>query len=205
MTLKGLLVVISAPSGGGKTTLCHNLMAADDRLTRALTCTTRAPRPGELNGSDYFFLAPDDFERRVAAGEFLEHAVVHGQRYGTLRREVLERLRAGRDVLLAIDVQGAGVIREEARRDTDVAAALVTVFYVPGSLEILEDRLCGRGTEDEETRRRRLAAARGEVARWTEFDYLVVSGSMTDDVERLREILAAERMRTHRQPAPWSL
>jgi guanylate kinase len=205
MTLKGLLVVISAPSGGGKTTLCHNLMAADARLTRALTCTTRSPRPGELEGSDYFFLTPDDFERRVAAGEFLEHAVVHGRRYGTLRREVLDRLGAGRDVLLAIDVQGAGVIREQTRLDADLAAGLVTVFYVPGSPETLEERLCGRGTEDEETRRRRLVAARGEVARWTEFDYLVVSGSMNDDVDRLREILAAERMRTHRQAAPWRL
>ena len=203
--LKGLLVVISAPSGGGKTTLCHNLLAADDRLTRALTCTTRAPRPGEVEGSEYFFLAQDEFERRVAAGEFLEHAVVHGRRYGTLRREVIERLGAGRDVLLAIDVQGAGVIREETRRDADLAAALVTVFYVPGSPEILESRLRGRGTEDQETARRRLAAARGEVARWSEFDYLVVSGSMAEDVARLREILAAERMRTHRQAAPWSL
>jgi guanylate kinase len=203
--LRGLLVVISAPSGGGKTTLCHNLLAADDRLTRALTCTTRAPRPGEAEGSDYLFLAQDEFERRVAAGEFLEHAVVHGRRYGTLRREVIERLGAGRDVLLAIDVQGAGVLREETRRDADLAGVLVTVFYVPGSPEILESRLRGRGTEDQETARRRLASARGEVARWSEFDYLVVSGSMAEDVARLREILAAERMRTHRQAAPWSL
>ena len=200
-----MLVVISAPSGGGKTTLCHNLVAVDDRLTRALTCTTRPPRPGESEGADYFFLAPDEFERRVAAGEFLEHAVVHGCRYGTLRREVSERLGAGRDVLLAIDVQGAAVIRQETRRDADLAAALVTVFYVPESIEILGNRLRSRATEDEATTRRRLAAACGEVARWREFDYLVVSGSMAEDVVRVREILAAERRRTHRQAAPWSL
>lgn len=203
MAARGLLVVISAPSGGGKTTLCGNLLAADDRLTRALTCTTRAPRPGEFEGVDYYFLAADEFERRVAAGEFLEHARVHGLRYGTLRREVAERLRSGRDVLLAVDVQGAAAIRREAGRDAEMAAALVTVFYVPGAPEVLERRLRGRATEDEETVRRRLAAAAGEVAHWKEFDYLVLSGSVNEDVLRMREILAAERMRTHRQSAPW--
>src|SRR5512143_1419024 len=101
-----LLVLISAPSGGGKTTLCQQLLAARPALTRAVTCTTRRPRPGETEGVDYYFLEPDVFLKRVEAGEFLEHATVHGQSYGTLKSEVLVRLRAGPDVLLNIDVQG---------------------------------------------------------------------------------------------------
>jgi guanylate kinase len=198
-----LLVVLSAPSGGGKTTLCQNMLAADARLTRVVTCTTRRARGGERDGVDYHFLKEADFERRVSAGEFLEHAEVHGQRYGTLRREVTDRLTQRRDVLLSIDVQGAASVRLRAAEDPALGRALVTVFLTPSGPGVLEQRLRGRGTEDEASVARRMAAARGEVDRWAEFDYLLVSATMEEDVRRLRVILEAERMRTFRSGAPW--
>src|SRR5437016_3265634 len=128
-----LLIVISAPSGGGKTTLCHRLLAASVNMTRAITCTTRAPRPGEKDGVDYYFLRPAAFPKRVKAGSFLEHALVYGKRYGTLKAEVIEKLRGGRDVLLNVDVQGAAAIRSQAEQLRELKRALVAVFITPNS------------------------------------------------------------------------
>lgn len=199
----GLLVVLSAPSGGGKTTLCQNILKADEGLARAVTCTTRPPRPGERDGVDYHFLSPAEFDSRASSGEFLEHAVVHGGRYGTLQREVTDRLAAGQDVLLNIDVQGAATIRLRAAENPLLGRALVTVFLTPPSPEALADRLRGRQTEDETALALRLRAARGEVDRWAEFDYLLVSTTMDEDVRRLRMVMEVERMRTLRCWAPW--
>src|SRR5437867_11557927 len=121
-----LLVLISAPSGGGKTTLCQQLLAARPQMTRAVTCTTRPPRKGEQDGVDYFFLDADSFLKRVQAGNFLEHATVYGNSYGTLKGEVLGKLRQGKDVLLNVDVQGAATIRQRAEEDPELKSALVT-------------------------------------------------------------------------------
>jgi guanylate kinase len=197
-----ILLLISAPSGAGKTTVCNQLLAAAPNLSRVVTCTTRPPRPGEREGIDYRFLSQDDFARRVEAGEFLEHATVYGQRYGTLRSLVLDTLAQGRDVLLNIDVQGAATVRNRAREHPTLANALVTVFLVTPSLAVLEQRLRGRKQDDESTLRRRLNAARDEVARWTEFDYLVVSGSIPEDACRMLAILETERLRTTRTTPP---
>ena len=194
----GRLFVISAPSGGGKTTVCERLLSADPGVDRAVTCTTRAPRSGERDGSDYHFLTGEEFEARVAAGLFLEHAQVHGHRYGTLRSEVLDRMRAGRDVLLNIDVQGAAQVRAKARSDPELRRALVTIFLTPPSMGILEKRLRGRRTEAEEAVRARLAIARQEVAEWARFDYLLLSGTVDEDLRRMQAILEAERMRSGR-------
>jgi guanylate kinase len=197
-----LLIVISAPSGGGKTTLCQGLLAARPGVTRAITCTTRAPRSGERDGLDYHFLQVGDFERRVEAGEFLEHATVHGNLYGTLKSEVLGRLAAGRDVLLNIDVQGAESVRSQAAKDPVLRAALINVFLTPGSMIELERRLRKRATDSEEIIQRRLAAARAELAQWDRFDYLILSQTPEEDLRRLQVIVDAEKMHVGRTQAP---
>jgi guanylate kinase len=193
-----LLILVAAPSGAGKTTLCDELLKADANFQRAITCTTRAPRPGERDGVDYYFLDSATFQRRVAAGDFLEHALVHGNSYGTLKCEVLDRLRAGRDVLLNIDVQGAASVRAGAAEMPELKSALVTVFIVAPSLAELERRLRKRASDAEEVIQRRLAAARGEMAHWREFDYLVVSDTVPNGTRRLQTIVEAERMKQFR-------
>lgn len=197
-----LLIVISAPSGGGKTTLCQSLLAARPGVTRAITCTTRAPRGGERDGLDYHFLQVGDFERRVEAGEFLEHATVHGNLYGTLKREVLGRLAADQDVLLNIDVQGAESVRVQAGTDPVLRAALVNVFLTPASMGELERRLRKRATDSEEVIQQRLAAARAELAQWDRFDYLILSHTPEEDLRRLQVIVDAEKMHVGRTQAP---
>jgi guanylate kinase len=197
-----LLVVISAPSGGGKTTLCQKLIEAEANLTRVITCTTRAPREGEKDGSDYFFFDADQFLKRVHAGHFLEHASVYGNSYGTLKSEVLGKLRSGRDVLLNIDVQGAAAIQAQAEHEDELKRALVTIFLTPESLSELERRLNKRGTDAPEVIRKRLGVARQELAQWKHFDYLILSRSIDEDLRRARAILEAERLRRTRAVPP---
>ncbi len=194
----GVLLLISAPSGGGKTTVCTSMLARNPPLRRVITCTTRPPRPGEVDGVDYHFFALPEFERRIEAGEFLEHARVYGNCYGTLRSSVLEVLRAGSDVLLNIDVQGAASIRAAARAEPELGGSLVTVFLTPATLTELEGRLRGRGSEAADVVERRLAAAPGEVAEAEHFDYLVISGTREDDLNRVQSIYVAEKARRHR-------
>jgi guanylate kinase len=197
-----LLVIISAPSGGGKTTLTLEILASDPNTVRAVTCTTRPPRDGEQDGIDYYFLDPADFLKRVQAGHFLEHATVYGNSYGTLKSEVLGRLRQGKDVLLNVDVQGAAAIRAKAEADPELERALVTVFLTPRSLSTLEERLRGRGKDSPAAIQRRLSVARQEIAQWKHFDYLVISQSVAEDVKRTQSILAAERLRNFRVQPP---
>jgi guanylate kinase len=197
-----LLIVVSAPSGAGKTTLCNELLAQDPRITRAVTCTTRHPRPGEREGIDYYFLSPEAFQEKVEQGLFLEHAAVHGRSYGTLKSEALTRLRSGHDVLLNIDVQGAASLRASAATDGELRRALVCVFLVPPSLGELERRLRNRAQDAEDEIQRRLAVARAEMAHWTDFDYVVVSDTVAQAVRRLQAILVAEHLRQSRVTLP---
>jgi guanylate kinase len=197
-----LLVLLSAPSGGGKTTLCRELLAARPDMARAITCTTREPRTGERDGVDYYFLDAKKFLKHVEAGHFLEHATVYGHSYGTLRAEVLGKLREGRDVLLNVDVQGAAAIREHARRDDELKLALVQVFLTPPSLAVLEQRLQKRGTDSAATIQKRLGVARQEIAQWRNFDYLIISDSIAEDLRRMLAIVEAEKMRSGRARAP---
>jgi guanylate kinase len=201
-TLGPLLVLLSAPSGGGKTTVCRELLAARPGMERAITCTTRAPRPGEKDGVDYHFLDAASFLKRVQAGNFLEHATVYGNSYGTLKSEVLNKLRQGRDVLLNVDVQGAASIRAHADEDAELKRALVTVFLTPPSLGVLEARLKKRGTDSPADIRKRLSVARQEITQWKNFDYLLISNTIPEDLGRMMHIVEAEKMRSERAVAP---
>src|SRR5258708_1196475 len=185
-----LLVLISAPSGGGKTTLCKALLAASPQMTRAVTCTTRAPRDGEQDGVDYYFLDATSFLKRVQAGNFLEHATVYGNSYGTLKAEVLGKLRQGKDVLLNVDVQGAATIREKAHEDPELKDALFSVFLTPPSLVVLEQRLKKRGTDSTAAIQKRLSVARQEIAQCKNFDYLLFISTLHNDLLRFHPVCA---------------
>lgn len=201
-TTNPLLVLISAPSGGGKTTIIERLLAARPQMTRAVTCTTRPPRQGEKDGVDYYFLDAESFLKRVQAGNFLEHATVYGNSYGILKSEVLSKLRQGKDVVLSVDVQGAATIREKAQEDPELKRAFVSVFLTPPSLGVLEERLKKRGTELPAVIQKRLSLARQEIAQWKNFDYLLISTSIQEDLRRMLAIVEAEQMRSGRVQAP---
>ena len=201
-TANPLLIIISAPSGGGKTTLCQQLLAARPDMVRAITCTTRPPREGERDGSDYYFLDAESFLKRLQAGNFLEHATVFGHSYGTLKSEVLGKLRQGKDTLLNVDVQGAATIRQRALSDPELKRGLVSVFLTPPNIGVLEARLRKRGTDSEAVIQKRLSVARQEIAQWKNFDYLLLSGSISEDLRRMQAIVEAEKLRVGRVQAP---
>jgi guanylate kinase len=201
-TVTPLLVLISAPSGGGKTTIIEHLLAARPQMTRAVTCTTRPPRQGEQDGVDYYFLDAASFLKRVQAGNFLEHATVYGNSYGILKSEVLGKLRQGKDVVLSVDVQGAATIRQQASEDPELKRALISVFLTPPSLALLEERLKKRGTDSPAAIQKRLGVARQETAQWKNFDYLLISTSIQEDLRKMLAIVEAERMRSGRVQPP---
>jgi guanylate kinase len=167
-------------------------------MARAVTCTTRVPREGERDEVDYYFLDATSFLKRVQAGNFLEHATVFGNSYGTLKSEVVSKLRQGKDVLLNVDVQGAATIRERAEEDPELKQALVQVFLTPPTLGILEQRLKRRGTDSAQVIQKRLGVARQEIAQWKNFDYLIISTSIAEDLRRMECIIEAEKMRVAR-------
>jgi len=186
------LLVLSSPSGGGKTSIARALLQARTDVGYSVSATTRAPRPGERDGQDYHFLTPEAFERKVAAGEFLEHAAYSGHRYGTLRSEVDRILHGGRHVVLDIEVEGARQVRE---RMPDA----VRVFVLPPSARVLVERLRGRDTETPEARRTRLERAADELRAAIEYDYIVINDHLRDAVQRVGAILDAESGRVDRQ------
>ncbi len=197
-----LLIVLSAPSGGGKTTVCNQLLATRPNVTRAITCTTREPREVEQEGVDYYFMDAATFLKRVQAGNFLEHATVYGNSYGTLKSEVLGKLRHGKDVILNVDVQGAATIRAHAEADAELKRALVTVFLTPPSMSVLEERLKKSGHDASSSIQKRLSVARQEIAQAKNFDYVIISSSVTEDLRRMQAILDAEKMRQERTVLP---
>jgi guanylate kinase len=192
---RGILFVVSAPSGAGKTTLVEALRQTPN-LFYSVSCTTRAPRSGEVDGEDYRFLADADFRARVAAGDFLEYAQVHGDYYGTLRELVLTNLSNGVDALIDIDTQGAATIRN--CDDAIIREALADVFIMPPNIDELRRRLHKRGTETEEQINRRLETALQEMKLWRDYRYTIISGSIDEDLERFRHIMAAESYLTRR-------
>jgi guanylate kinase len=191
---RGLLFVLSSPSGAGKSTLSRRLLAADPAFRLSVSATTRAPRPGEVEGEHYFFVGPDEFARMAAAGELLEHADVFGHRYGTPRAPVERWIGEGRDVLFDVDWQGASQLRDSA-----LGADLVTVFLLPPSLAELKARLERRGQDAPEVIARRMEKSRAEYSHWREYDFVLVNEDVDDCQRRIETILAAERMRRFRQ------
>ncbi len=192
----GVLLVVSGPSGSGKTTLCRR--AADaGRARYSISCTTRSPRPGERDGVDYHFLSPAEFEARVAAGDFLEHAAVHGNCYGTLKSDIIDLLERGENVVMDIDVQGAAQVRSCPDETIRRAYADVYIHVPPRELE---SRLRGRETDAEDVIALRLKNAAAEDAERFRYDFLLVSGSRESDYERFSALLTALPMRTSLAP-----
>jgi guanylate kinase len=188
-TRHGILFVISAPSGAGKTTLVEALRQTPN-LFYSISCTTRKPRTGEIDGEDYQFLSDKDFRARVEAGDFLEHAQVHGDCYGTLRKPVLTKLKNGMDVLIDIDTQGAATIRN--CDDPFIREALSDIFIMPPDHEELRRRLLKRGTETAQQIESRLFTAAREMELWRDYRYTISSGSAEEDLRKFRQIMNAE-------------
>lgn len=197
----GILLLVSGPSGSGKTTLCRRL-AGEKEVRYSISCTTRSPRTGEAHGRDYYFLTRDEFEQRVAQGDFLEHAEVHGNRYGTLKSEVLEHLAHGTDIVMDIDVQGAAQVR--ACDDFAIRSALVDLFVMPPDETELRNRLTGRGTDSEDVIALRMANSLDEMRHWPEYTFRLLSGTHEEDYLRFKALLLAERLRVSRLHASFS-
>ncbi|MBN1269235.1 MAG: guanylate kinase [Kiritimatiellae bacterium] len=193
-----LLLVIAAPSGAGKTTLCNRLLDEIKHIVYSVSCTTRPPRKGEIDGKHYNFLTESAFRERVARGEFLEHAVVHGHLYGTLRKTVDDALRTGHDVLMDIDVQGAAQIRDYVSRapaSDPLRGRMVDIFIAPPSFKVLQDRLHGRAADTSSVIQTRLHNAEQEMARWRDFTYLIVNDDLDESYATLAAIVRAEHQR----------
>ena len=190
---RGLLLVMSSPSGAGKTTLSRRLLAADPMITMSVSVTTRAPRPGEVNGKDYHFIAHEEFARLRDRGDLLEYAEVFGNFYGTPKRPVMDALQAGRDVLFDIDWQGTQQLGAAMEED------LVRIFILPPTAEELRERLIGRAQDSASTVAKRMAKASAEISHWPEYDYVIVN----DDIDRasaeITSIPNAESLRRRRR------
>lgn len=195
MNRRGLLIILSSPSGAGKSTLARRLMAWDPTLKFSVSATTRAPRPGETDGVEYYFKTRAEFEAMVAAGEMLEHAEVFGNLYGTPKSPVEAAMAEGRDTLFDIDWQGGQQVRRSA-----LAKDVVSVFILPPSIADLESRLRGRAQDSDAVIAGRMAKSRDEISHWAEYDYVLVNRDIDTAEIELRTILLAERARADRQP-----
>ena len=190
---RGLLFILSSPSGAGKTTLSKKLLAADDNIAMSVSVTTRKPRPGEVEGRDYFFISNNHFETMIAADQLLEWANVFGNLYGTPREPVETALTAGKDVLFDIDWQGTQQMAQAMKED------LVRVFILPPSVEALRQRLINRNQDSSTVVAKRMAEASREISHWPEYDYVVVNDVVEDAHRQITAILTAERLRRRRQ------
>jgi len=192
-----LLIIVSAPSGAGKTTLCNLLLNEFQHMTRSISCTTRKKRRGEVHGRDYYFITLPEYEKCLHRGKFLESASVHGHWYATPRSPVLSALAAGKDILLVIDVQGAKMIRNAIKKEADhnLKAAFVDVFIVPPSIKELKRRLLKRGQDCPVDIKIRMKNAAREMKAWRDFRYVVVNDRLEQAYKRLRSIVIAEHCR----------
>ncbi len=191
---RGVLIALSSPSGAGKTTLSKRLLSQNPDVVLSISATTRAPRPGEINGQDYEFLSVDEFKTRIDQGYFFEWAEVFGRYYGTPKTPVLDAIDDGRDVIFDIDWQGAQAIAEQAPEDT------VRIFILPPSLKLLEDRLRKRGQDTDDIIDDRMSRSKDEISHWDEYDYVIVNDDFARALEKLNQILHAERLKRNRHP-----
>ena len=191
---RGLLLIVSSPSGAGKTSLCRRLLADHGELVLSVSVTTRQPRPGEVDGREYHFVSPEDFQQLVAQDLLLEWAEVHGARYGSPRAPVESALASGRDVLFDIDWQGARDVAIKAGRD------VVRVFVLPPSMADLRRRLYARAQDDADVIERRLSRSKAEIAKWREYDYVIVNDDFDRAYAELAHIYHAERLKRSRNP-----
>jgi len=195
MTRKGLLLILSSPSGAGKTTLTRRLMDWDRSIRFSISATTRSPRPGETDGREYFFKSRTEFEAKVAEGQMLEHAEVFGNLYGSPRAPVEAAMAEGRDTVFDIDWQGGQQIR-----NSGLGRDVVSVFVLPPSISELDQRLRDRGQDSEAVMAGRMAKSRDEISHWAEYDYVIVNTELDAAFAELVTILQAERLRRDRQP-----
>jgi guanylate kinase len=190
---RGLMLVLSSPSGAGKTTLSKHLLESDKNITLSISATTRPMRPGEVHGKDYFFLSTDDFDKWRSQDRFLEHAVVFGHRYGTPENLVTGALSAGQDILFDIDWQGTKQLKAK------MAADLVSIFILPPTHDELERRLRNRNLDSPQVVTERMAKAVSEISHWDEYDYVVINENLGDALQKIQSILTAERLKRERQ------
>ena len=195
MQRRGLLIILSSPSGAGKSTLAQRLRAWDPSIRFSVSATTRAPRPGEVDGREYHFVTEPEFKRLVKEGEMLEHAHVFGNFYGSPRAPVQAAIEAGADVLFDIDWQGAQQIRNSSLQEH-----VLSIFLLPPSIAALRARLASRGQDTPETIARRMQRSWDEISHWDGYDYVLVNDDLDATEERLRTIVAAERLRRIQQP-----
>jgi len=195
MTRRGLLIILSSPSGAGKSTLAKRLMAWDDSLRFSVSATTRAPRPGEVDGREYYFRSHDDFAAMIAAGEMLEHAEVFGNFYGSPKGPGVEAMDAGRDTLFDIDWQGGQQVR-----NSSLGKDVISIFILPPSIAELDRRLRGRGQDSDTVIEDRMRKSRDEISHWAEYDYVLVNDDLDATEAHLRSIIEGERLRRARQP-----
>jgi guanylate kinase len=190
---RGLMFVLSSPSGAGKTTLSRRLLANEEGVAMSVSVTTRAPRPGEVHGKDYLFVSVAEYDAMVTNGELLEHATVFDHKYGTPKKQVMEALDSGRDVLFDIDWQGTRQLAQTCRDD------LVSIFLLPPTLDELERRLRARAQDSEEVVQKRMAKATQEISHWEEYDYVVVNEDLDKAMAHIQRILHSERFKRWRQ------
>ena len=192
---RGLLIILSSPSGAGKSTLAARLRAWDPTLNFSVSATTRAPRPGEEHGREYYFHSREEFQDMVAKGDMLEHAEVFGNYYGSPKGPLEEAINAGRDVLFDIDWQGGQQVRASA-----LGKHVLSIFILPPSIPELERRLYARAQDSKEVIDGRMSKSRGEISHWPEYDYVLVNEDLDETEARLKTIVAAERLRLSQQP-----
>jgi len=190
---RGLMLVLSSPSGAGKSTISRALLEKHDHLSMSISATTRPMRPGEVDGKDYFFVDQDRFDKMVEDDEFLEYATVFGQSYGTPRGPVEQALNNGHDVLFDVDWQGTQQLKQSAHEE------LVSIFILPPSLEELEARLYARAQDSEEVVKSRMAKATSEMSHWAEYDYIIINNDIGESVKQADSILAAGRLKRERR------